>query len=129
MNHLVKLLKEYLKEHVENIVISDDNSEAVTAETLIKEYINSDITEQDIKDYEEDLETLTVEVDNNSRLLDERNKPSLTAMVAYGYALDESIDKWFIDYFKRNNTYIHNQKRNLGVMMNDYESYKSGTVA
>jgi DNA-directed RNA polymerase specialized sigma24 family protein len=129
MKCLENLLKEYLVENVKDAVIRNGNEEPVTAESLIREYINANVTEQDINDYEEDLETLTVEVDNNSKLLDESNKPSLIAMVAYGYALDESIDKWFIGYFKDHLTYIKDQKKNLEAMMNDYDKYKNNQVA
>lgn len=124
IKHLEALLKEYLKE--QNIVINEceDNECEVTAEDLIHEYIKSDASEEDIKDYEEDLETLTVEVDNNSRLLDKRNKPSLMAIVAYGYVLEETIDKWFIGYFKTHQNYIKDQRRNLESMMDDYEKFK-----
>jgi hypothetical protein len=145
LNHLEKLLKEYLKEDINNKVETDEDTESVeeveTEEvidveenidsidtiTIIKEYINPNVTSEDIQDYKDDLEILTSYVDGDSKLLDMNNRPSLLAMVAYGYKEDLSIEvqKWFVDYFNRNNMYTSNQRRNFQIMLEDFKKYNS----
>ena len=75
-------------------------------------------------DYNDDLEILSLDVDNESKLLDDRNKPSLIAITAYGYKTDTAIDTWFKDFFDRNNTYLLNQKENFLHMKADFEKYR-----
>ena len=75
-------------------------------------------------DYNDDLEILSLDVDNESKLLDDRNKPSLISMISYGYKTDTAIDTWFKDFFDRNNTYLLNQKENFLHMKADFEKYR-----
>ena len=81
-------------------------------------------------DYKEDLDIVTLDVDNNSKLLDELNRKSLIAIIAYAYKIDENIDDWFKDYFNRNNAYETDQKRNYLHMRNDFIHFnKKGAIA
>ena len=116
MKHLETLLMEFLE-------VKSEDLEQVSPLEFVKENVNSEVTQEDIEDYEGDLEILSLDVDNDSKLLDDRNKPSLIAMVAYGYRNDVSIDSWFKTYFKNNNTYLLNQKENYIHMRADFESY------
>jgi hypothetical protein len=127
MQHLEQLMNEYLHSDIEKANKEVDEEDSLN----IVKYINPDVTEKDIQDYKEDLEILTLEVNNKSKLLDERNIPSLIAMIAYGYTKDEAIDEWFVDYFRRNNMYTLNQKRNLQLMIEDFNEFKKqkGAVA
>lgn len=90
---------------------------------FIKKFVNSEITEEDIEYYKEDLEVLTLNVDNGSRLLDKENSPSLLAMIAYAYKTDTKLDEWFVEYFNLHNTYLENQKLNFLQMKKEYEEY------
>lgn len=90
---------------------------------FIKENVSKDVTEDDLQCYEEVLDDLTLEVDNDTRLLEEQNIKSLLAMVAYSFAKDIDLDKWLPDFFKRNNTYDKNQKQNYLFMVNDLNSF------
>lgn len=108
------------------------SGEVVDKDTLefVKMCVDDDVTDADILDYEEDLDVVTLDVDNNSKLLDEVNHKSLIALIAYAYKMDEDIDDWFKDYFKRTNTYEIDQKRNYLHMRNDFIKFnKEGATA
>ena len=70
-----------------------------------------EITDDDIDQYIEVLEDLTLNVDNSSKLLHEKNRMSLTAMVAYSFQADIDLDDWIVDFFQRKKSYIADQKR------------------
>ena len=111
-------------EHVSGEVVDKDTLE------FVKMCVDDDVTDADILDYEEDLDVVTLDVDNNSKLLDEVNHKSLIALIAYAYKMDEDIDDWFKDYFKRTNTYEIDQKRNYLHMRNDFIRFnKKGATA
>ena len=59
-----------------------------------------------------------------SRLLDERNRPSLLAMVAYSYKTGQDLDDWLTEYAKNHKTYIADQKKNYLHMLNDFKRYQ-----
>ena len=61
--------------------------------------------------------------DNNTLLLDKENRKSLLAMVAYSYQNDVSLDDWFVDFFKRNDSYLFDQKQNYESMKKDFEEF------
>lgn len=69
------------------------SGEVVDKDTLefVKMCVDDDVTDADILDYEEDLDVVTLDVDNNSKLLDEVNHKSLIALIAYAYKMDEDI--------------------------------------
>ena len=102
--------------------------EEVNTLELIREIVDPEVTEEDMSDYEEDLEVMTLDVNNESRLLEERNKPSLLAMIAYGYKQDTNIDDWFTDYFDRVDMYTLNQKKNFTYMVDDFKNYMDKQV-
>lgn len=116
MNHLETLMMEYLN-------IDKKDVECVNVLDFVREYVNPDVTDDDISDYESDLDVLTLDVNNNSKLLNRQNRPSLIAMVAYGYKNDESIDMWFKSFFERNDTYLLNQKENYLHMKADFKKF------
>lgn len=111
-------------EHVSGEVVDNDTLE------FVKMCVDDGVTDADILDYEEDLDVVTLDVDNNSKLLDGVNHKSLIALIAYAYKIDEDIDEWFKDYFKRTNTYEIDQKRNYLHMRNDFIRFnKKGATA
>ena len=116
MKHLETLMMEFLE-------VKSDDLEQVSSLEFVKENVNAEVTQEDIEDYEGDLEILSLDVDNDSKLLEDKNKSSLIAMVAYGYKKDMSIDSWFRTYFENNNTYLLNQKENYLHMKEDFEKY------
>ena len=130
---LTKLMKEYLhieKEEESFVAVKDNNvTEDVSAEQntleFIKENVKEDVIEDDIEFYKSLLEDWSVEVDNSSKLLDHGNNNSLLAVIAYSIEneLDEEIPAWMMSFFKRNDTYIKDQKENYTYMVNDLSEF------
>ena len=133
INILTALMKEYLhiKEDEENFVEVEENNviENVCTEhdtlEFIKENVKEDVIEDDIELYKSLLEDWSAEVDNSSKLLEPGNINSLLAVIAYSIEneLDEEIPAWMVSFFKRNNTYIKNQKENYTYMVNDLSEF------
>lgn len=110
------LMKEYLHISDESIDVVQFISENVGIE---KEEVDSDISF-----YEETLNDLENEcIRCDSKLLNQRNRPSLLAMVAYSYSNDVDLDEWLSDYAKVNNTYFVDQKKNYLHMKRSLEKY------
>lgn len=76
---------------------------------FIKENVNPDVILDDIWLYENMLKDFTSKMDSESKLLEKQNHASLIAVVAYGCSRDIQIDNWFVDYFKKNDSYINDQ--------------------
>ena len=108
-------------EHVEGEVIDNDTLD------FVKECVDKNITDIDVSYYEDDLNTITKDV--QSKLLDEVNRKSLIAVIAYAYMQDENYEEWFENYFKRVDTYDADQKKNYLNMRNDLLSFNKGAVA
>lgn len=109
--------------------MSKGEPEEINVLEFVKENVNTDITEESIKEYEEDLEVLTLNVNNESRLMNIENRPSLIAMVAYGYLNDIEIDDWIVDYFNNNSMYMIDQKKNYLHMKDNLDEYIAKTEA
>lgn len=92
--------------------------------SFLRECVDENISEDDVKDYIDDLEILTLDVNNKSRLLSYENRKSLLAIIAYSYKRDVQIDEWFIDYFDRMNCYDSDQKKNYLNMRNSFITYQ-----
>ena len=108
-------------EHVEGEVVDNDTLD------FVKECVDKNVTDIDISYYEDDLNTITKDV--QSKLLDEVNRKSLIAVIAYAYMQDENYEEWFENYFKRVDTYDVDQKKNYLNMRNDLISFNKGAVA
>lgn len=138
--HIMKfLMEDYLKEYIEESKSEkenvNDNTEVIEENNVdkenttnsvldfIKENVSDDIDEKDLECFEDTLDDLTIEVDNNSKLLESSNIKSLLAMVAYSFKKDEDLDKWFPDYFSRNDDYFTDQKENFLYMKEDFDRY------
>ena len=108
-------------EHVSGEVVDEDTLD------FVKECVDKNVTDIDVSYYEDDLNTITKDV--QSKLLDEVNRKSLIAVIAYAYMQDENYEEWFENYFKRINTYDVDQKKNYLNMRNDLISFNKGAVA
>lgn len=136
LNYLETLMKEFLgiecESNEENMYEDvEENTEEVSMLDFVKEnvYENEEVTEDDINFYKQCLEDYTVEVDNNSPLLEEENYTSLVALVAHSFKEDKEIVEWLPDFFMRNNTYFKNQKENYTYMVNDLNKFLERTEA
>lgn len=94
---------------------------------FVKENVNSEINNDDIELYNDCLDSMTVELDQNNRLLNKQNKPSLLAVVAYACNEDKDyyMEEWFEKFANNHNTYIVNQKENFEMMKDSFENYLS----
>lgn len=116
---LVKLMREYL--HIDSADL-----EEVSTLDFVRENVNPETTEEDVELYSDMLDDFTLEVDNDTKLLDERNRPSLIALVGYACENDIDLDEWIKQWFVANTTYILNQKQNYLHMV---QSLQKGAVA
>lgn len=112
---LETLLKEFL--HIGDAAI----------ETFIAEMVELPVG--DIKEemdfYEETLDGLESNaIRDGSKLLDQANRMSLLAMVAFSYKHDVDLDEWLVDYATNNNTYFVDQRKNYLHMVNDFKQYQ-----
>lgn len=107
------------------LLINKEDLEEVNTLDFVRENVKPDTTEEDIEFYSDMLDDLTLEVDNNTKLLDKHNRPSLIALV--GYACENEYDDAFTEWIKRwflmNNSYILNQKNNFLHMKQDFGKY------
>lgn len=123
-----KLMLDYLgliKNEVQSVaseVIYENVSEDETSVfDFVKDIVKSDVTEEDIDDYYDMLNGY--KVDKKSPLLTWENEPSLIAMIAYSFKNDVNLDGWIVEYFKKNNEFMADQKENYLYMVTDFEEY------
>lgn len=101
----------------EFLLINKEDLEEVDTLEFVKEYVKSDATEEDVEFYSAVLDDLTLDVDNNTKLLDKHNRPSLVALVGYACENDIDLDEWIKQWFIVNSNYILNQKQNYLQMV------------
>lgn len=106
--------------------INKEDLQEIDTLEFIKENVNPTATKEDVTLYSDMLDDLTLEVDNNTKLLDRRNRPSLVALVGYACQNDIDLDEWIKQWFAANTIYILNQKKNFEIMR---DSIKKGMVA
>lgn len=133
IEHLEKLMIEFLNINEETkageVVMSEISTKPIHETVIsildfVKENVNPNVTDDDIKDYEEDLEVLSLEVDNNSNFLERLNHHSLIALIAHTYQNDIiGLEKWFPDFFERNPVFKIDQVENYLYMKRDLEEY------
>ena len=111
----LQLLEEFMLEFLH---INQEDIKEVNTLDFIKKNVKESVTEEDVEFYSDILDDLTVEVDNNTKLLDKHNRPSLVALVGYACENDIDLDEWIVNYFKNNTTYILNQVVNYNTMVN-----------
>lgn len=89
---------------------------------FIHEQVDSSVTREDVEQYAEVLETL-MRSTGQSKLWEDGNVLSLTAIVAWSFVNDVDLDNWIVDYCSRNETYNSDQMENFKQMYNDLEQY------
>ena len=113
---LETLMREFLH-------INKEDLEEVDVVDFVKENVNPDTTNEDVELYSEILDDITLEVDNDTKLLDKHNRPSLVALVGYACQndIDDKLVEWIKDFFVKNLTYKLNQKENFTYMKNSLQ--------
>lgn len=116
MKRLELLMNEFL--HINK----EDLAEVNTLD-FVKENVNPETTEEDVELYSSMLDDYTVEVDNNTKLLDEQNRPSLVALIGYACEneIDDQLKEWITKFFADNNMYKLNQKENYTYMRDSFQ--------
>lgn len=98
---------------------------AIRSLELVQENIGSEKIEEDVEFYLSMLDEWTLGIDNDSKLINLDNLSSLIGIV--GYACDQECDdiaqSWFVEFAKKNNTYIVNQKENYLYMKDDLDGF------
>ena len=89
--------------------------------------------DMDIKEVTEDMEVYsdtlddlifnTIKDGSNSKLVDNANRKSLLAVIAYSYKNDIILDDWFANYVKKNNMYFPDQRKNFLHMKKELDKY------
>lgn len=100
---------------------SEDSKEILE---FVREMIDKDITEEDVSLYEEVLSDLTVNVDNNSALLNRDNHKALIAIVAYSFIKDIDLDNWIVYFFNNNHMYRTSPKDEYNYMVSNLNQYR-----
>lgn len=121
INLLEKLMMEYLHITVDEEYINDERD--IDISEFIQENVNSEMVKEDIEFYTDIFNDLTINVNNTSKLLDEKNKPSLIALTAYACENDIDLDSWIVDFFATNSTYKLDQKENYLYMKENLNNY------
>lgn len=105
----------------------DSQKEQITCDTvsLVQEVVDESCTEEDVEFYEEILNDITIEVNNESKLMESDNKPSLVAIVGHACDLDqdEFLNDWIVQYFRKENTYDKQQAKNYQKMRKDFDDF------
>ena len=117
-------------EHVYGEVVdSTINTDMKSALNFVQKYVDESISELDVQDYEEYLDTITLNVDNSSKLLEAANHNPIIGVIAYAYQNDIDCDDWFVNYFNKTNTYNVDQIKSYFNMRNDLISFNKKAVA
>ncbi|WP_313069887.1 GmrSD restriction endonuclease domain-containing protein [Lacrimispora sp.] len=119
INHLERLMNDYLHIEAKDESLSFNNEVSVI--DFVKDIVKSDVTEEDIDDYYDMLNGYNV--DKKSMLLNWKNESSLIALVAYSFENEVNLDDWIVEYFKKNNDFMADQKQNYLHMLDDFKSY------
>lgn len=97
------------------------DSEEVLA--FVREHVSPDIMPEDISQYSEVLDALMKKSNGDTKLMEDSNRPSLIAIVAYSFKNDIDLDDWISYYCSRNNNYISDQAENYLYMRNDLQQF------
>ncbi len=125
----IEVIEELMKEYFNIVESSEDdinnNETDIISNTLnfLKQSVNSNIEEDDIEFYEESLDDYLVEIPEDSKVLEPANTKSMIAMCAYSYDADEDLGEWLVDYVKRNDSYVFDQKQNFLHMKDDFDKF------
>lgn len=91
---------------------------AIRSLEFVRENIGSEKTEEDVELYLSILDEWSLDIDNASKLINLDNLCSLLGIVGYACDLecDDIAQSWFVEFAKKNSTYIVEQKENYTYM-------------
>ena len=109
------------------VKVKMDEGKATAILEFVRENVASYVTQEDIEQYVEVLESLARNI-GQSKLWEDDNMPSLIAVVAWSFEHDTDLDIWIMDYCSRNDTYINDQVENFRHMCDDLEQFIQQTA-
>lgn len=126
----IDLLVEYMNEflHIEKVEIENDTEEDIkniesenTLLGFVKENVDKDVTEEEISDYEQDLDDIV----RISSPIYQKCKMALIAMMAYVYRNQRDVEftKWMENYQNEKTDFSPSQKTNYIYIKNDFNKY------
>jgi hypothetical protein len=91
---------------------------AIRSLEFVQENICPEKTEEDVELYLSILDEWTLDIDSASKLINLDNLSSLIGIVGYACDLecDDIAQSWFVEFAKKNSTYIVEQKENYTYM-------------
>ena len=104
------------------VKIRMDEERAASILEFVRRQVSTDVTMEDIRQYTEILEAFA-QGTGKSKLWEDANIPSMTAVVAWSFENDTDLDSWIVDYCGRNETYINDQTENFRFMREDLEKF------
>lgn len=110
-------------EKTEEVVPEESPEDAKKLAEFLKENVNPEICEDDVDFYKESFEDYTVEVNNDSKLLERENRFSMIGIIAYSFEKDVDPTEWIVQFFDKNNDYNPDQKENYKYMKKDFEEF------
>lgn len=116
----LQLLEDFMQEFLSTL---DEEEGKVGLLDFIKENVKKEAVQEDLELYQDMLDDLILEVNNDTKLLNIENRASLTALVAYACEQDIDVDEWFIQYFKTHASYRKDQKSNFRCMADDLQKF------
>lgn len=128
LDMLEELMSEFLNRHKDSEEKDSRPKErAVTAKDIVKEYIDQEVTDEDMELFEiiaNDVSEVIEDID--SEFLSDENRPSFVALV--GYAVKEDTDlllkEWLCGYEKEKSL-VSDQKQNYLHMKADFERFNT----
>ena len=126
MDLLTTLMTNYFG--VDEIKSKNTNSDSeIDVQEFVKENVDPNITSEDVDFYYDMLNDY--QINKKSKLLEWQNEPSMVAIIAYAFRNDIDLDKWIVEYSKRTDNYIQDQKENYIHMMDDLNEYLQRNAA
>jgi len=122
-------LESMMYEFLGIVKIQLDEDRACSILEFVQGQIKPDTEMEDIQQFSEVLEALVRKIGHPSKLWEEGNIPSLIAVVAWSFENDTDLDKWFVDYCGRNDTYLSDQAENFMYMRDDLEQFTKAKAA
>lgn len=110
-------------EKTEEVAPEESPEDAKKLADFLKENVNPEICEDDVDFYKESFEDYTVEVNNDSKLLERENRFSMIGIIAYSFEKDVDPTEWIVQFFDKNNDYNPDQKENYKYMKKDFEEF------
>lgn len=122
----IELMEKLMLEYLGIDKVEKSNETEITAKDIIEEFIDSDITDDDIELYELMTNDKSEVIDDiDSWILSDENRQSLVALVGYAAKneIEDELDEWLPEYEKKNNTLNLDAKQKYLHMVEDFENY------